>query len=627
MLNKNKFISSVLMVSSSLSFLFACSPSANPVQPKPQPTVQSPSPAPSESPKPETSPVPSESASPTPTESTSPVPSETVSPESSATPATDISTDATTTLNGMVFDDFNTAMDNVTVRVRSLNSSRPFQIQTETRGGAYVLNAVPAGTQLEITAQKPGFTTRTLVKVLKSNKDGDPNANRHDFGTNGSASNFGINYNALSDKPEVVSVTPGRNATGIDGKADIVMTFSEPMNKDTVLKNFQIRAYTTEQLSVDNGPTYTGANSLTSPEAGSKVWDESAFKATWNNDDSQLTLSFLDDRALPSDKKADNTPEYMISLQATNGQIKDKAGIFRNNLHFKLTTGNFEEAYKFSILTDTAKPVAEKLTALTYENGAADGDVLKLTYSERMIHYTLGATVGGGKNGVSSQAPAAIGSISAQAAAENYLVSVSRGGQSIFKDVSWGTLGGRAIFDANDPKHHMVRLLPPNLVVSTAAQTVGATANAEQLINGTLYYTDGSSESISITPTANTFSAVQAALNTFLDGSPVTVTELNDTDNGVDSGDTYRIQISAGAQNAGGKKLALMLVHRLGAFSNTALNAPEGGLRLFPGSVANVQPDIYKPGDKITVKVNTTILDPAGNTVDSAHNEISANAS
>ncbi len=37
--------------------------------------------------------------------------------------------------------------------------------------------------------------------------------------------------------------------------------------------------------------------------------------------------------------------------------------------------------------------------------------------------------------------------------------------------------------------------------------------------------------------------------------------------------------------------------------------------------------DVFRPGDLVTVEVETTVLDPAGNSLDSSGDDASANAS
>lgn len=94
----------------------------------------------------------------------------------------DISVIEKSTFNGKLFDDLGLPLEGATVRVRSLNTSVPYEAQTTTVGGTFAFNNVPSGVQIEIITSKPGFATRKRVEVIKSNKQGDPNANRYDFG-------------------------------------------------------------------------------------------------------------------------------------------------------------------------------------------------------------------------------------------------------------------------------------------------------------------------------------------------------------------------------------------------------------------------------------------------------------
>lgn len=112
----------------------------------------------------------------------------------------DISVIEKTTFNGMLFDDLGQPLDGATVKVRSLNSSVPFEAQTTTTGGAFVFNNAPSGVQVEITISKVGFATRKRVEVLKSNKQGDPNGNRYDFG-NGQGQNAPVTQPTFSAPP------------------------------------------------------------------------------------------------------------------------------------------------------------------------------------------------------------------------------------------------------------------------------------------------------------------------------------------------------------------------------------------------------------------------------------------
>ncbi|PKL74654.1 MAG: hypothetical protein CVV27_19385, partial [Candidatus Melainabacteria bacterium HGW-Melainabacteria-1] len=263
------------------------------------------------------------------------------------------------TVSGRIFDDGNQPLDHATVRIRALNSDVPFDKSYTTVLGSYQIHHVPMGVQVEISASKAGYTSRRRVEVIRTNNS-DIYPNRYDFGADGGSSQFGVAYNALSDKPEVIGVIPGRNAAGIDPQSGFTLKFSEPMDQTSVLENFEIRAFTSERLTVDTraeAKTVTGSGNI-DQLTGTRIWDQAAFSADWNAEHTQVTFSFKPDHALPTDRDSDKVPDYQVSLNRGTGIIRDKSGIgrYQNERKFKLTDGEFERSYKFSILTDANKP-------------------------------------------------------------------------------------------------------------------------------------------------------------------------------------------------------------------------------------------------------------------------------
>ncbi len=482
-----RILSKVFVAAASFSVLAACSPTETPTTPgtpSAEPTASTaPSTAPSASAMPSADPSasampsadPSASAMPSANPSASAMPSAdpsaTASPSATLAPSEgDISVIERTTFNGKVYDDTNAPLDGVTVTAKSLNSSVAYEVSTVTAGGTYAFNNAPAGVQLEITASRNGYTTRRRVEVLKSNKQGDPDANRYDFGVASSNSTgFGTEFNALSDKPEVTMVTPGRNASGINPGTSFVLRFSEPMDRQTVVDAFQIHAFgTSETLSVDDETTFNAASasngniSGTSGNNGSLVWDKSAFNASWNSDDTEVTMTFKEERMLPTDTDSDNVPDYAVTFEGGTAGLKDKSGITRDEDHFKLTEGQFEDYYKFSINTDEDKPTVESITVVDGGNsGTSNGDTIKVRFSERMIHRTLAGPVAGGVNDVANEAAGAVtdsgntGVTGAQAGA-NYQISINGGSNADWSTVAGGT--GEAVFDSNDATNKTVLL-------------------------------------------------------------------------------------------------------------------------------------------------------------------------
>ncbi len=721
-------------------------------------------------PTPVASPTPAETPTPiaTPISSAAPTTSPDPSPVVSATPQDDISIVERTTFNGKVFDDTNAPLDGVLVKAVSLNSSVSYTAETTTAGGTYAFNNAPAGIQLEITASRDGYTTRNRVEVLKSNKQGDPDANRYDFGTDGSTAEFGVDYNALSDKPEVVQVSPNRNAAGIDPGTQFVITFSEPMDRKTVEDNFEIRSYTTEKLTVDtsnNASTLTGSVTIDSV-AGTRVWDKSAFNISWNTDDTVATFVFLNDRKLPTDKDSDKVPDYQVSFERQDSNLKDKSGITRSEDYFKLTRGDFERTYKFSINSDEQEPGVSTITAQTAENSgiSSNGDAIRVRFTEPMIHYTLGPTIAGGMGGVASQAAAANNSITGAQAAANYQISVNRNGTLLLDQATWSSLGGSVVFDTNDPTHRTVLMLPPtvngNSQVTTRPEDLdtiplsatfsdgnsqsvntfpfrlsgpGLTNNfeaqynvggdgASRTINLTFVYADGTTETVTtaaldtapsaadvkavldgltngtpwnvtdgdggdfaaadqitlslnngatrlssvpvngnkniawvtfantagtafandalgqtgttastvIVPINSDTRVLEAVLNRSLDGNGTankfSVSESSGTAGLFEAGDNLSVAIN-GNPTVSGREITRFTVSQTGAFGSDDLNAPASGLSLFVGIPAGQPVDLYRPGDNVFVKVNTTVLDPAGNSLDSSNESANANAS
>jgi len=668
-------IQKLTLTSLSLSLLAACSPAETPTTPSsPLPTsVPSQEPVPEPTAEPTTAPTAMPTAVPTavPTSVPSAEPTATPGPVSSLQPSTeDISTIEKTTFNGQINDDTSAPLDGVTVVGRSLNSSVPYEETTTTAGGSYAFNNAPSGVQIEITATRAGYTTRRRVEVLKSNKQGDPKANKYDFGPGGVDHNGTIN-NGLSDLPEVTRVIPGRNASGVDPKTSFVVGFSEPMDKQSVEDTFAVRSYNARRLTVDNGRTTgntvegnatiatwdgTSGDALIKNSAtGTQIWDKDAFTINWNSDATEVTFAFKEERLLPTDKDSNLVPDYRVSFanfnNPTDRLFKDSAGVSRNHHHFKLTDGPFEDSYKFAIRTDTAAPTISGITAQTDENQGTNGDAVSVRFSERMIIYSRGVTIAGGMDmvaGSETKAPGAYpgtfvmgSSTDANAVAKNYQVRiVESGAAGVTKYAgTWGALGGRAVFDTNDVTHKTVLLLPPSAAgndVNIAEITNG------QTLMGTVTFTDGTTANFTFTRAGGTIAAdanTGANLAAALNGATAEVV-------GIDANATFsagafvgsgantavRLNVAAGAtydaDGVGTAAIAKNIAFVTFTGGTVGAGAMNGKVLLAGATVdSNSRLSIYKPGDTVRISVNSTVLDPAGNSINTSSNTSSGNAS
>ncbi|MBF2053924.1 MAG: carboxypeptidase regulatory-like domain-containing protein [Candidatus Sericytochromatia bacterium] len=649
------------LVAATMSMVVACAPTDAPTTPSsPKPTTApsatvEPTAEPSATAEPTAKPsaTAEPTAEPTAKPSTEPSTEPTAAPSATPTPlptaTSDISVIERTTFNGSIYDDTNAPLDGVTVTARSLNSSVPFEETTTTAGGSYAFNNAPAGVQIEITASRPGYATRRRVEVLKSNKQGDPDANRYNFGTDGNErgnDDFGgTEFNGLSDLPEVISMSPGRNASGINPKTSFVLTFSEPMDRETVEDNFVIRSFTEESLTVDNQITFKakgGTLTEPTPETGDKVWDEDAFDVSWNSDNTEVTFTFSDERMLPTDEDSADTPEYYVTFTNDDKQLKDASGITRDGGYFKLTEGNFEGAVKFAINTDTEDPQVSSIRAETDENSGTDGDMIRVRFSERMIHYTETKTIAGGMDGIATKAAAAVNNVLATQAADNYTVTITRGGGKILGPIKWATLGGSAVYDTTDVTHKTVKLLPG---VNAGNLTVdgSTTVASNDTVLGTIYFRDGSTAPIdtevSVTTGGPKAADIQNALNDLLIDSPANAFTISYVTGGdpLGAGDVHNITLAAGAKAEDKKdkdkngdpkvKDIAMVVLTGGTAIDKLTAANELPIRLFPGTGAGASANLYKPGDNVLIKAGTSILDPAGNSLSSSNDDASANAS
>jgi hypothetical protein len=589
-----------------------------------------------------------------------------VAPEATATPVvvylptpwptytSDSGYSEKTIINGVVFDDNQQRLGEAIVKVKSLNSSVPYEATTLTSVGTYLFNNAPPGVQVEVTASKPGYTTRKRVEVLKSNKQGDPNANRYDFGAdNAAGSIFSAAYNALSDKPEVIRVTPARNGSGVYPQTNFILTFSEPMDTQSVEDAFAIYSFNSRQLSVDsNNPSRThtvkGNSTIATnflPGNATQIWDKNAFISSWNPNNTEVTFNFKAGKSLPTDKDSNLVPDYNLAFYAfgsKNRTIKDKAGNERQSKHFKLTDGDFEESFKFGIKSDENKPTVVKLTQ---ESSLTKGSAFGLIFNEAMLLDTQGISIAGGMADLPNsytQAPAGYPGANwstAARAAQHYSVKIANQfGETQF-DGLWSQLGGRVEY-AEDPTRQSVRLsLPPYSGLPLQAVYL---SGGELLSSPGTYHTGVQTDqyslslllpdqvlSLSITLNANLANNsalaqdLQAKLNSAVKSltpppslNPFRVRTIRTGNNG-----SPDIQGVLGIAFLDSSQQYLGFAFGSAPAGNDGVNdvLPQlqvGGLALVPG----LPPVVMGNGYSLEVKVGP-VMDPAGNTVDTSRNK------
>ncbi len=393
-----------------------------------------------------------------------PTPSPSPSPVYSYTPTEfDASQIELNSVFGSVYDQNYRGLHGATIRLKSLNELIPFDKEfIALAEGKFKIDSVPAGIPIEITVSKPGYATRKRVVVVRGTGY-PPDLNNYNFGSPPPRVRIGANPEdvveqrrtnifALSALPEITRMTPNRNQKNVSTETNFTFDFSEPVIKHSFESNIQIRAFSSEILSVTQPTqqlTLMGSES-TDNLTGTPIFSANDFSFSWNAEQTQVQLSLKPGLRLPSDQDHENVPTYQVVLHAKDGILRDLAGNDQAADHFKLViNGRFEPSVKFQVHPDT---IAPKLT-----EAKLIGQTIHLQFSEPMILRTRSLAIAGGLNGNAAHAPAGHGSVTPQAAAANYSISVQRNGQPVpeLQNVSWASLGGEALF-TGDP--HIVIL-------------------------------------------------------------------------------------------------------------------------------------------------------------------------
>jgi hypothetical protein len=258
-----------------------------------------------------------------------PAPSASESASTAPTPGTQAI--GVSTIRGKVYDQSGATLSSGQVRVRSLNPSAPFDSTVDVLGGNYVVNSVPAGVSLEVTALRSGWTSRSQVTTalpLMRNVE----ATTLNFGG-------GTNPYFLSNYPEISAIDPVSKASNVDPtKLTVKLTLSEPLDAtnrrrlERALRVIPANAAanggalgTTSDLEAqeDNG----GALNLLIPyqvRSNSLFMEEEARMASvgWSADGREATLSF--DAPMITDQN--DEAKYQVVLISDGERITDGSG-------------------------------------------------------------------------------------------------------------------------------------------------------------------------------------------------------------------------------------------------------------------------------------------------------------
>lgn len=328
----------------------------------------------------------SSSVSVTPSSTSEPIP--TISTSISPTPTTspsNTSVEEKVILSGRVYDDTGAPLDNIKITVKSLEENNKFFIETNTINGAYVVNNVPIETRLEISAYKSdSWTKKVQYYTAQKNNSLDMSAITVDFGdTQPFGSIDKTNFFFLSDRPEIVSISPENDKSINYANFKFKFTFSEPVNRKSVEDNLLFR-YVRNNFSSSTilGDGNNGTENTDGPPliAGKEqfIISKSREGFSWDDTGKEVTVSI--NQNLPTSK--DNAVNYGISLRndGSNVKLMDLQG------NFAFSQGEFfnnsirGRNYIFIVDRDIDKPYLESLDLEKVNNKS----VIRLNFSKPM---------------------------------------------------------------------------------------------------------------------------------------------------------------------------------------------------------------------------------------------------
>lgn len=237
-------------------------------------------------------------------------------------------------VRGTVYDEAGEGIrDGARVRIQSIHASAPFDQTVEAQGGQYMVEGVPLGVQLAVSATKDGWTSRTRLVVFVS--AGEGRLPQVDFGGPGSSDDKEAPAFYLSDYPEISEVepAPGTTLEG-DRMPAYVLKLSEPLPEADrrrfaqALRLLPANRYASPRLlardlSGPAAPDYQvsdaaymiaqGTTFLDPEEQATVTWDVAGQVATFKPN-------------VPLLASGDGAALYQVVLAATGEVIRDASG-------------------------------------------------------------------------------------------------------------------------------------------------------------------------------------------------------------------------------------------------------------------------------------------------------------
>lgn len=302
-------------------------------------------------------------------------------------------------LSGQLFDEEGLLVRTGSVQVHSDDDASLNQT-LQVAGGTWVLANVPVGAKLTLIATSDGYTVRER-HILVPPARGTADTYRFNFGSEGEGAKY-----ALSQYPEIVSITPTNQAKGVSTNPLVVtVRFSHPFEQkeqDKFAKLFKVH------FQVPGGEKIIQDRTAYNDETARLTWNEAGDTATLtfnaplvtrNSSDAALTVSVDDSVSLDQWPRAKNEKRLGKDLvyetvDAGNVTVRQRVAPFLRDLDevtvppsprpspLPLWGATHRVSSVFTLAKDTTPPKVVSVLGYRGINGA--NDRIAVTFSEPM---------------------------------------------------------------------------------------------------------------------------------------------------------------------------------------------------------------------------------------------------
>ncbi|PIQ24585.1 hypothetical protein COW36_11245 [bacterium (Candidatus Blackallbacteria) CG17_big_fil_post_rev_8_21_14_2_50_48_46] len=209
----------------------------------------------------------------------------------------------------------------------------------------------------------------------------------------------------------------------------LTLYFNQAVDSESIEQALAAYGQAQLPLSIEKG----GAGYFVEAKAR-KIFSSQAFEKRWNAQKTELRINLKTEFQWPTDRDPERQPHYTLKFDQIP-ELKDAQGFKRNYQFLSPLASSDGQGLELKPVYSPLKP------QFTHGRASLNSD-LALHFSQPVAYRTADRILAGGSNGNPLQAPVATGSLTKQQVAQNYSLSLERGGLTLFEHISWAAFGG-----------------------------------------------------------------------------------------------------------------------------------------------------------------------------------------